>query len=88
MCLVKRFVYRTNLEFPGCCYSWYFILWSQINKYANSAKDPVDIELNNKIELLKAQFKDKEIQLIKDQNKIYVKILLTENVTKCFLLQD
>merc|ERR1712178_181770 len=45
-----------------------------------------DNELNNKIELLKAQFKDKEIQLIKDQNKIYVRILLTENVTKCFLL--
>lgn len=50
--------------------------------------ETIDNELNNKINLLKAQFKDKEIQLIKDQNKIYVKILLTENVTKCFLLQD
>jgi len=64
------------------------VLWRKINKYANSAKESVDNELNNKIELLKAQFKDKEIQLIKDQNKIYVRILLTENVTKCFLLQD
>ena len=60
----------------------------KINQYDKSAKETFDNELNNKIEMLKTQFKDKEIQLIKDQNKIYVKILLTENVTKFFLLQD
>lgn len=52
--------------------------------FAYSIKEPFDNELNNKINMLKEQFKDKEMQLIKDGNNVYVKVLLDENETKCF----
>ena len=56
--------------------------------FAYSIKEPFDNELNSKINMLKEQFKDKEMQLIKDGNNIYVKVLLDENETKCFVLKN
>ena len=56
--------------------------------FAYSIKEPFDNELNSKINMLKEQFKEKKMQLIKDGNNIYVKVFLDENETKCFVLKN